>query len=220
MAFQSRERRNRGSGASTGLKWSGCYRIGRGPTVATSQADVTGLLQRIADGSKEAEATLFAVVYQDLRQIARRALRREGKHHTLQTTAVVHEAYLRLARPRTAVFNNRTHFFAVAATVMRRVLVDHARAKHAEKRGGANEPVQLDGFDPAVSMDKPEQVLAVDAALTRLSQVDERQARIVELRFFAGLTVEETAAALDISPRTVKREWQVARAWLYGELQS
>lgn len=180
--------------------------------------DVTGLLQRIADGSKEAEAALFTVVYNELRQMARRAMRREGGNHTLQTTALVHEAYLRLARPRAVSFNDRVHFFAVASTVMRRILVDHARAKGASKRGGGQVPEPVETFGPSVNVGDPERVLAVDAALTRLALLDERQGRIVELRFFAGMTVDETAEALKVSPRTVKREWQLAKAWLYGEL--
>lgn len=187
--------------------------------MAKADPNVTDLLQRVADGSKEAEAALFTAVYHELRQMARRALRREGGNHTLQTTALVHEAYLRLARPKSAVFNDRTHFFAVAATVMRRILVDYARAKHATKRGG-RDPFPIDTFGPSINIDEPERVLAVDAALTRLSQMDERQGRIVELRFFAGMTVDETAEALNVSSRTVKREWQLARAWLYGELHS
>jgi RNA polymerase sigma factor (TIGR02999 family) len=182
------------------------------------QPDVTGLLRGVAEGSKEAEAALFSAVYQDLRRIARRALR--GDHqHTLQTTALVNEAYLRLTRARGAGFNDRVHFFATAARAMRNILVDYARAKQAEKRGG-RPPVPLDGLDPPWLAAPPEQVLAVDAALERLARLDARQARIVELRFFAGMTEEETADALHVSSRTVRREWQVARAWLYGELQS
>jgi RNA polymerase sigma factor (TIGR02999 family) len=189
--------------------------------VATASTDVTLLLQRVAGGSKEAEAALFSVVYQDLRRIARRSLRGEARDHTMQTTDLVHEAYLRLARPQNSRFNDRSHFFAVAATVMRRILVDHARAKRAGKRGGVS-PIQIevDASGAGLTIENPEQLLAVDAALNRLASIDERQSRIVELRFFAGMSVEETAEALGISARTVKREWQVARAWLYGELQS
>ena len=184
-------------------------------------SDVTLLLQRVAGGSKEAEAALFSVVYQDLRRIARRSLRGEARDHTMQATDLVHEAYMRLARPRSAKFNDRAHFFAVAATVMRRILVDHARAKRADKRGRES-PIEIgvDASFAGLTIENPEQLLTVDAALTRLAQIDERQSRIVELRFFAGMSVDETAAALGISPRTVKREWQLARAWLYGELQS
>jgi RNA polymerase sigma factor (TIGR02999 family) len=185
--------------------------------VGETAPTVTELLQRIAGGSKDAEAALFPIVYGELRRIARRLMRREAGNHTLQTTALVHEAYLRLARPELPNVKSRAHFFAIAATVMRRVLVDYARAKRAAKRVRAD---RLTFDEPcALSFDEPELVLVVDTALTRLSQRDQRQGRIVELRFFAGLTVEETAEVLQVSPRTVKREWQLARAWLYGELQ-
>lgn len=179
--------------------------------------NVTELLQLIADGHRDAEAALIPIVYGELRQIARRLMRSEATNHTLQTTALVHEAYLRLARPELPAFKNRTHFFAVAATVMRRVLVDYARAKHAEKRGG-KQAIAIDVSSLSVDLGEPARILVIDAALTRLSQLDERQGRIVELRFFAGMTVDETAEVLQISARTVKREWQLAKAWLYGEL--
>ena len=180
--------------------------------------DVTRLLRAVAQGSKEAEAALFAAVYQDLRRIARRALKGD-RDHTLQTTALVHEAYVRLTKVNGTAFNDRVHFFAVAARAMRHILVDYARAQQAGKRAG-QPAVPLDDVAVAVHMAPPEQVLAVDAALDRLTELDARQARIVELRFFAGMTVDETAEALGVSTRTVKREWHVARAWLYGELQS
>jgi len=185
--------------------------------VNESAPDVGELLARISKGNKAAEATLIPLVYGELRRIAARLMRGENPNHTLQTTALVHEAYLRLARPQGTVWKDRTHFFAVAATIMRRILVDHARARKAEKRGGTP-PLPLDLIEPLVSLDDPERILSIDSALSRLAELDERQSRIVELRFFAGMTVEETAAALQISPRTVKREWQLARAWLYGEL--
>ena len=171
----------------------------------------------MAAGDKKAESDLIPIVYAELHQIARRLMRREDGRHTLQTTALVNEAYIRLAKPRAAGFNDRAHFFAVAATVMRGILVDHARAKQAEKRGGPTVPLD-DFLGPSVQLDQPELILAIDTALTRLAKIDHRQARIVELRFFAGMTVEESADALEISPRTVKREWQLAKAWLYGEL--
>jgi len=184
--------------------------------VADAPPEITALLRGIAKGSKQAEAALVPLVYAELRRLARRLMSRERGNHTLQTTALVHEAYLRLAKPGGGSWKDREHFFAVAATVMRRVLVDHARAVRAQKRGGGVLPV--DGPEPSISLDQPEQILAVDAALSRLAELDERQARIVELRFFAGMTTEEVAEALHISSRTVKREWQLARAWLYGEL--
>jgi RNA polymerase sigma factor (TIGR02999 family) len=187
--------------------------------VPDSTPDVAVLLNEIASGSREAEAALVPLVYEELRRIARRFMRHEAPNNTLQTTALVHEAYMRLAKPQATAWKDRAHFFAVAATVMRRILVDRARARRAEKRGGGT-TLPLDDFDPAVSVEDLDQILAVDGALTRLSGLDERQGRIVELRFFAGMTVEETAEALRISPRTVKREWQLARTWLYGELKA
>lgn len=179
--------------------------------------NVTELLHRSAAGDKVAESALITAVYAELRQIARRLMRGEAANHTLQTTALVHEAYLRLAQTEHLDFNDRNHFFAVAATVMRRILVDHARAKTAEKRGGP-QPNADYFLGPTVNLQAPEEIIAIDAALTRLSAIDDRQVRIVELRYFAGMTVEETAEELNISSRTVKREWQLARAWLFGEL--
>jgi len=180
--------------------------------------DVTDLLEQLAGGNREVESALFPLLYDELRRIARALMRGEGQRRTLQTTVLVHEAYLRLTSGRTVTWDSRTHFLAVAAKVMRRILVDHARARNSDKRGGGK-VVSADRLtlrDPqAVDY---ESLLALDAALERLATFDERQARIVELRFFAGMTVEETAHAMNISPRTVKREWQMARAWLYGEL--
>lgn len=184
--------------------------------MAEASPNVTALLRQVAQGDKTAETALFSAIYPELRVMARRLFRREAADHTLQTTALVHEAYLRLAQPRGAPFADRVHFFAVAATVMRRILVDHARAKHAAKRGGVAPEFSL---DPCLTIEDPAQVLQVDLALERLAALDPRQAKIVELRFFAGMTVEEVAHALAISERTVKREWQVARAWLLGELR-
>lgn len=185
--------------------------------MAETASDITELLRQVAGGDRAAEGTLFTVVYSDLRRLARRAFQREANRHTLQTTAIVHEAYIRLARSERVSFADRAHFFAIAATVMRRILVDHARAKHAAKRGMPT--VELDGFDPAMHADDPAVILAVDTALLRLRDIDPRQSQIVELRFFAGMTAPEIASALTISERTVKREWRLARAWLYGELR-
>jgi RNA polymerase sigma factor (TIGR02999 family) len=176
--------------------------------------EVTRLLHELGHGRREVEADLIPLVYKELRRISSRLMRGEG-HHTLQTTALVHEAYLRLARPRPNTWKDRTHFFAVAATVMRRILVDHARARTAKKRGRLTP--MADPFEP-IQIDEPERVLAIDMALSRLSELDARQARIVELRFFAGMSVEETAEALQVSATTIKREWKLARAWLLGEL--
>jgi RNA polymerase sigma factor (TIGR02999 family) len=186
--------------------------------VSKSAQEVGELLDLIASGDKEAAQALVPLVYEELRRIAARLMRSEAPNHTLQTTALVHEAYLRLVQPQDGAWTDRAHFFAVAATVMRRILVDHARARKAHKRGGTA-PLPLELFDPAVSLEDPDRILAIDAALSRLAAIDERQCRIVELRVFAGMTVDETATALDISSRTVKREWQLAKAWLYGELR-
>jgi RNA polymerase sigma factor (TIGR02999 family) len=185
--------------------------------LAPTDNTVTGLLRELANGNRDAETALVPLVYSELRQIARRLMRRESDQHTLQTTALVHEAYLRLTRARQPDWEGRSHFFAVAATIMRRVLVDHARAKKSGKRGGASTLSELLDQTAVLETDSG-QLLALDAALERLATFDQRQCRIVEMRFFAGMTVEEVASALNISPRTVKREWQMARAWLYGEL--
>lgn len=184
----------------------------------TGDADVTQLLGELARGNRAVEDTLIPLVYAELRRIARALMRGERRQQTLQTTALVHEAYLRLTGGRPVAWESRAHFLAVAATVMRRILVDHARARQSDKRGGGKlvSAADLTLGDPEQS--DPAKLLALDAALERLAALDQRQCQIVEMRFFAGMTVEETAHALDISPRTVKREWQMARAWLYGEL--
>jgi RNA polymerase sigma factor (TIGR02999 family) len=182
------------------------------------EVSVTRLLRKLAEGNRDAEAELVPLVYKELHRIARSLLRGEAQRKTLQTTALVHEAYLRLTRSTPVDWQDRTHFLAVAATVMRRVLVDHARARDSAKRGGGAVIAGDFMVEPAALTDDSDRVLALDRALDRLAQMDARQCRIVEMRFFAGMTVEETAAALDISPRTVKREWQMAKAWLYGEL--
>jgi len=180
--------------------------------------DVTQLLARSSGGDRAAMATLFDVLYRELRRLAVSTMRAERREHTLQPTALVHEAFMRLAADRSPV-ENRHHFFGVAAVAMRRILVEHARARHAAKRGGHAPRVPLDDVDPVAPTGLDDvDVAALDIALTRLAALDERQARIVELRFFAGLTVEETAAVVALSSRTVKREWQMARAWLRREM--
>jgi RNA polymerase sigma factor (TIGR02999 family) len=179
--------------------------------------DVTGLLHRWQEGERAALDELAPLVYAELRRLAARYLRQEDPGHTLQSTALVHEAYLRMVRQENAEWQSRAHFFAVAAQMMRRILVDHARAGLTAKRGAGAVPVQLENApEPAVTSD--EHLLAIDEALSRLSELDAQQARIVELRFFSGLSVEETAAVLSISTSTVKREWATAKAWLYREL--
>jgi RNA polymerase sigma factor (TIGR02999 family) len=178
---------------------------------------VTDLIKQSRGGSHEALDQLTPILYAELRRIAGRYLRHERPGQTLQATALVNEAYLRLLKDANLLFENRSHFLAIAAQSMRQILIERARARGASKRGGSRARVTLaDG----VAVDAPQSldVLALEEALQRLSALDGQQARIVELRFFGGLTVEETAAALGISPATVKRDWSVARAWLYREL--
>jgi RNA polymerase sigma factor (TIGR02999 family) len=192
---------------------------------ASSATDVTGLLLRWSEGDADALQRLLPLVYDELRRIASNQLRRERADHALVPTALVHELYLRLVEQRRTTWQNRAHFFGLAAKLMRRILVDHARAEHAEKRGGQLTRVSLQDVlddNPAGTQvaGLVDDVLAIDDALKRLAIIDEDQARIVELRFFAGLSVEETAHVLARSPRTVKREWRLAKAWLYRALRS
>lgn len=185
-----------------------------------SSTDVTGLLLRWSHGDSEALQHLLPLVYDECRRIAGRQLRRERREHTLSPTALVHELYLRLVDQRRATWKNRVQFFGIAAKLMRRILVDYARGRHAKKRDASRMLVSFDAaLDPAAES-RIADVLAVDEALDRLGDRDPDQQRIVELRFFAGLTVEETALVLGRSPRTVKREWQLAKAWLFRELHS
>ena len=179
--------------------------------------DITILLAELRAGNRSAESRLLPLVYDQLRRQARRYMRAERSDHTLQPTALVHEAYLRLAGRRGVEWQNRAHFYAVAAQVMRRILVDHARARQAEKRGGHEPRIEL-GEGLAFTEEKGAELLAVDEALTRLAKRDPRQARVVELRFFGGLSEDEAAEVLGISTRTLKRDWSVARAWLYKEI--
>ena len=174
--------------------------------------DVTQLQRAASSGNEQALADVLPVVYEELRRQAARYLRRERSDHTLQPTALVNEAYLRLVDQRVVNWQNRSHFFGVAAQAMRRVLLDHARARQRDKRGGAAAKVEL-AEDHAQTPGPSIDVIALDESLTRLEGFDPRQSRIVELRYFAGLSVEETAEALSISPATVKREWTMAKAW-------
>ena len=179
--------------------------------------DVTRLLAAIAGGDQAAWDALFPLVYERLRAIARRQLRGERTGHTLATSDLIHEAYFSLVGIASVSWTDRMHFMAVAARAMRRVLIDHARARGTQKRGGWGDRVKLDV--DAVPVDAPdEQLLCLDQALDRLEAWNERYGRIVECRFFAGMSIEETAEALGISPATVKRDWLVARAWLHREL--
>jgi RNA polymerase sigma factor (TIGR02999 family) len=185
--------------------------------MATPAPGVTGLLQAWGDGDPAALDKLVPIVYQELRRQAHRYLRREARGHTLQTTALVNEAYLRLVGQREAHWQNRSHFFAIAGQLMRRVLVDYARRHHAAKRGGAAIQVPLDEEAIAAATSEVD-LVALDEALTKLANLDPQQARVVELRYFTGLGIVETADALGISAATVKREWSMARAWLQREL--
>ena len=180
--------------------------------------EITKLLQRAAAGEQAAEADLFEALYGQLRGIARGMLANERPGHSLQPTALVHEVFLRL-RGGSIDWQNRTHFFSVAARVMRRILVDHARARLAKKRPGSAQRVEADEA-LHYSADDPVTVLMVDEALQRLAALDERQARIVEMRFFGGLTEDEIAEVLGISTRTAKREWKFARLWLFSQLKA
>ncbi len=182
----------------------------------SSPGEVTSLLLELKQGNRAAEDRLVPLVYKELRRIAGIYLRREDRNHSLQPTALVHEAYLRLTRIEEIDWQSRSHFYAVSATLMRRILVDHARAQNARKRDGG-ELVPLYEMFIAAPGRTPE-ILALDEALHRLAGLDERQSKIVEMRFFAGMTEEEIGEALGISTRTVKRAWRVARAWLYSEL--
>lgn len=179
-------------------------------------SEVTELLIALQGGSADAMAKLMPVVYAELKRLAAGYLRAERADHTLQTTGLVHEAYLKLVDQKRTTWKNRSHFFGIAAQAMRRILVDHARKRSAAKRDGGH-PVTLDDEVAGLPADTDE-VLAVDEALQRLSAMDPRQSRIVELRYFAGLSIEQTAEALEISPATVKRDWTSAKAWLQREL--
>lgn len=183
----------------------------------TSAQEISHLLDRWARREPGARDRLVPLVYEELRRLAHRYMSGERAGHTLQTTALVNEAYLRMAGVDRMQWNGRTHFFAMAATLMRRILVEHARERARQKRGGGMSIASLDDHD--VAGPTPEiEVMALDEALARLAALDEQQSRIVELRFFGGLTVDETAEALDISVATVGREWASAKAWLHHEL--
>lgn len=179
--------------------------------------NVTQLLMGWGKGDKEALDQLVPIVYDELRRQAARYLRHERVGHTLQTTALIHEAYVRLVDQNNVQWQNRAHFFGIAAQLMRRILVDHARTKKRAKRGGSDIRVSLSKVNVATKSQDLD-VVALDEALERLAGIDEQQSRIVELRYFSGLTVEETAEVLAISPATVKRDWSMAKAWLHREI--
>lgn len=185
--------------------------------MTTSPPNVTELLRNWSDGDKQAQETLFQVIYNELHRQAARYLRNEQPGLSLQTTDLIHEAYLRLISQQHVEWQNRLHFFAIAAKVMRRILVDHVRGRQAAKRGGTDIRLPLEDA-MAVLPGQDLDFVALDEVLTRLAEIDPQQSQIVELRFFSGLSVEETAKVLDVSERTVKRDWNVAKAWLRREL--
>jgi RNA polymerase sigma factor (TIGR02999 family) len=181
--------------------------------------DVTTLLQRVHGGDTQAESELLPIVYGHLHQLAERQFQFERAGHTLQPTALISELYLRSVRNTAVDWRSRGHFYAVAAQTMRRILVDHARSRNAQRRPSPSQRVSLEDVFIG-SEDRADELLIVDQALTRLAEWDARQANVVELRFFGGLTVEETALALGIGERTVKRDWELARAWLSAALNN
>lgn len=179
---------------------------------------VTQLLSELRDGNQEAANQLVPLVYGELRRLASAYMRRERPGHTLQATALVNEAYMRLIGSETGHLQNRAHFFAIAAHTMRQVLVDHARKRHAGKRGGADaRKVDLDA-SLSIAEDKLEDVISIDEVLNRLTLIDPQQCKLIELRFFAGLNLDEAADVMGVSPSTLKREWRLAKAWLAREL--
>ena len=186
------------------------------PTPPTQE--ITQLLAAWSDGDREALDRLLPLVESELHQLARRYMSRERPDHTLQATALVNEAYLRLIDQTRVRWQNRAHFFAIAAQMMRRVLVNYAKARHRGKRGGDARKIALDEA-AELTDERAAELVALDEALGELAKVDERKARVVELRYFGGLSVEEAAEVLKVSPETVKRDWQRARAWLHRELE-
>ena len=189
------------------------------PVEDTGQKDlVTASLRELAGGDAAAADRLFPLVYEPMRRLARRYFAKEDPGHTLQPTALVHEAYLRLVDAPGEGWTGRAHFYAIASRVMRRILIDHAKACRAVKRGGGSPVLSLADSEPASADALEVDLPALDEALARLEVLDQRQCRIVEMRFFGGLSVEETAEALGVSPRTVELDWKMARAWLFSQL--
>ena len=180
--------------------------------------DITLILKQWSEGKEEVLDELMPLVYDELHRQAARYLRRERQDHTLQTTALINEAYLKLVNQKDVRWQNRAHFFAIAAQAMRRILVDYAKTRKREKRGGDDIKLQLDEAVEVSTGERNIDLEALDEALNRLSKFDERQARVVELRYFSGLTEEETAEVLGVSPATVRLDWKMARAWLHEQL--
>ena len=185
----------------------------------SASPEITQLLVAWGDGDKQALDRLMPFVYDELRRLARHYMRGQRSDHTLETTALVNEAYLRLIDSSRVRWQNRTHFFAISAQLMRRILVDFARAKNAKKRGGDDQKITFDEALPVLA-EKEAELLDLDEALNELGEMNERQARIVEMRYFGGMSEKEIGEALDISPRTVRRDWSVARAWLFSKLKN
>lgn len=184
----------------------------------SSGPDVTTLLTQAADGDSKAANQLLPLVYEQLRAIAQRRMASENPGHTLQATALVHEVFLRLLGDRRVPWQNQAHFYATAAQAMRRVLLDHAKAKGRQKRGGGQKKMPLNVADLAAT-ENPEQILALDTALCRLEEQNPEAAQVVRLRFYAGMSIDQTAEVLEMSPRTIDRRWKFARAWLYKMLE-
>jgi RNA polymerase sigma-70 factor (ECF subfamily) len=187
--------------------------------------DLTGLLIEWGQGDRAALDRLTPLVYDEIRRIAHRYVQREHEGHTLQTTALINETYLRLAGSQNVAWQNRAHFFAVTAQVMRHILIDHARRRHYVKHGGEAQRVAFDealAAEDATRMSQPRaaELLALDEALDELAKLDPRKSRVVELRYFGGLSLEETAEVLEVSPMTVRRDWRAAKAWLYKRVMS
>jgi RNA polymerase sigma-70 factor (ECF subfamily) len=180
------------------------------------QHEITQLLIAWGDGNHDALDQLYPLVYDELHRLARRYMGRERKGHTLQTTALINEAYVRLVDQKHVHWANRSHFFAISAQIMRRILIDHARSHAYEKRGGGQQRVSLD--ETATLLTKATELIRLDEALKSLAEFDQRRSQVVELRYFGGLSNEEIAEALNVSPNTVMRDWNMARAWLYHEL--
>jgi RNA polymerase sigma-70 factor (ECF subfamily) len=184
---------------------------------STSPHEITQLLAEWSNGNQSALDRLYPLVYEELRSLARRYMRRERKDHTLQTTALINEAYLRLVDQKHVHWENRAHFFGISAQIMRRILIDHARRYHYAKRGAGAQKISLDEV-ALVARERAAELLQLDEALNGLAKMDPRRSRVVELRFFGGLNNEEIAGVLKISANTVMRDWNMAKAWLYKEL--
>lgn len=195
------------------------FSYGSAMTSSLTQKQITSMLRDWGAGDSEVSEELIRIVYHELRKRARYRLRHERANHTLQTTALINETYIKLVEQRAMKWENRSQFFGVAAEIMRRILVDHAKNRHRQKRGGVAENLPLEtALSIAAPNEKEIDVIALDEALNRLAVVDKQQVRIVELRYFSGLNVPDTAEVLGISPATVKRDWAVAKAWLKHEL--